>query len=432
MVNLVLVQALLIIGIPLGIWLLPAVRKVVPLVVLQILVGFLLGPSLLGKITSDRFVDLFPSDASWLVEGLAFYGVLLFVFVTGTHLEAPQFVRRSDRDARNTDTIPSLHEFWTIAISSLLVPMAFGIIAAALLWQQWPHLQGPQATLVSFILVLGLATGITALPVLSAILIESNRIDTTVGKFVLSTATIHDGALWILLTILLTYTNAGNESIRQPLIILLSIALYACFMLLVVRPLMIRLERSTWWVLLPAPARYSVQVVGLLFSAYTTEVIGVHYLIGAVLYGAILPDSAKRVLVTQVEPVVVALLLPFFFVSAGMQTNLEITDPVVWIVFSIMTTAKIAGQLVGTTLPLRVLFGRSWSFSLQSGIYMTCAGIVEIVVLALAYERGLISNTAYAGMMFSALATTAATKPLIAAIRRIVQAGTIRHASTEL
>jgi Kef-type K+ transport system membrane component KefB len=432
MVNLFLVQAVLIIGIPLGIWLLPAVRKVVPLVVLQILIGFLLGPSLLGKITSAYSVNLFPSDASWFVDGLAFYGVLLFIFVTGTHLEAPQLVRGSDRENRGTDTNPSPHEFWTIAISSLLVPMAFGVIVAALLWQQWPHLQGLQATPFSFILVLGLATGITALPVLSAILIESNRIDTPVGKFVLSTATVHDAVLWILLTILLTYTNVANESVRQPLINLLYIVGYACFILFVVRPLLVRLEQSTWWVTLPAPARYSIEVVGLFFSAYATESIGVHYLIGAVLYGAILPDSVKKVLVTQVEPVVVALLLPFFFVSVGMQTTLEIADPVVWIVFLMMTTAKLGGQLVGTTLPLRVLFGRSWSFSLQSGIYMTCAGIVEIVVLSLAYERGLISNTAYAGMMFSALTTTAATKPLVAAIRRIIQANTIPHTSTSL
>ncbi len=170
---------------------------------------------------------------------------------------------------------------------------------------------------------------------------------------------------------------------------------------------------------MPAHPRFSVEIVGLLLSAYATEAIGVHYLIGAVLYGAILPASRKRILVAHVEPVVVAWILPFYFVTTGIHSRLDPGDPAVWAVFACMATVKLISQLEVTTLPLRFLFGRPWFFSLQSGIYMTCAGIVEIVVLGLAYERGLISNSAYVGMIFSALVTTAMTKPFVAVVQRL-------------
>lgn len=417
--RLALIQAVLILGIPLGLWLLPVVRKVAPLVVLQIGVGFLLGPSLFGRADPNRFASLFPPGGTLPLEGLAFYGVLLFVFLTGTHLDASQLVR--ERDSRSDDGAarPLLHEFWATAILSLLVPMLLGFLAAALLWSQLPILHGPTSTRLPFLFALGIATGVTALPVLSAILIESNHIDTPVGQLVIANATFHDGILWILLAILLTYADAGSGQIQQPLVVLLQLALYLSFMLFVMRPALVRLARTAWWTTLPEVARLALEMVGLLLSAWITESIGVHYLIGAVLYGAILPGSIKRVLISQVEPVVVALLLPFFFVSAGLQTRFDLAEPAVWIVFVTMTVMKLGGQFVGTTLPLRLLFGRPWPFALQSGAYMACSGIVEIVVLGLAYEQGILSGTAYAGTILSALAATAATKPLVAAFGRL-------------
>jgi Kef-type K+ transport system membrane component KefB len=297
--------------------------------------------------------------------------------------------------------------------------MVLGIVAAALLWSQLPSLHSPTATRLPFLFALGIATGVTALPVLSAILIESNHIDTPVGQLVIANATFHDGILWILLAILLTYTDAGSGQIQQPLVVLLQLALYLAFMLFVMQLLLARLVKTAWWTTVPEVARLALVMVGLLLSAWVTESIGVHYLIGAVLYGAILPGSIKKVLIAQVEPVVVALLLPFFFVSAGLHTRFDLAEPAVWIVFVTMTVMKLGGQFVGTTLPLRLLFGRPWPFALQSGAYMACSGIVEIVVLGLAYEQGILSGTAYAGMILSALAATAATKPLVAAFGRL-------------
>ena len=409
-----LIQALVLVGIPFGIWLIPYVRRWIPMVIIQISWGFIIGPSILGRANPQIFSSLFPNDSVKMIDQLGLLAVVIFVFLTGMHLDTHAITGRGEHRHGHKGEGREALFFWTISFSSILVPMLLGGAAAAAFWLFSNKFSGPWATFGTFCFALGIATGVTALPVLSAILVETGKVDSKTGKFSLACATVHDGLLWILLAVLITLVNNNGQTHGpHPAMMFFHSTIYLTLMVGVIRKIIARGMQTKFWEKLPDFAKLTLEVIPLFVSCWITESIGIHYLIGAVVYGAILPPQIRKPLTKRVEPFVVAVLLPFFFASAGLKTNFEATSLLVWLVVMVMTTVIFLGQFVGTSLPSHLFFGKSWREATTIATYMSCKGIVEIVVLKILLEANVISDVTYAAMVIVAVLVTGLTKPLV-------------------
>jgi Kef-type K+ transport system membrane component KefB len=306
-----------------------------------------------------------------------------------------------------------------VAITSTVVPFSMGVPFAYFLAQHFPGMVGEHGTALTFALAIGVAVSVTALPVLSAILHDMKEQESGWGRFILTIAVAHDAILWINLTALLLLAGAeeGHGGPGPIGAIVFTIGFFVV-MVTIVRNGLSKLVSSAWWKHLPDGMKLALQGVYFLAGAIVTQLIGIHYLIGAVVCGAVWPDHNRKPILKRMETFVIALVLPLFFAAAGIRTRFDLGSAEVWVIFFSMTTIAFIGQFLGTSLVLKAL-GQKWSFALSVGTMLTCKGIAELVVLGLLNAEGIISNEAYAGMVLMALASTASTKFGVMMIRRI-------------
>ncbi len=390
-------QAVVVIGLPYVVWSRPSVRKHIPLVVIQILAGVALGPSMLGGLAPELWGQLFPPASMEHLTSLSWMAVLFFAFLTGVHFDLAE-IRGSSEG------------FAVTALASALIPSLLGLAAGWWLADAEPAGVGPEGSRLTFAFGLGVAAGVTALPVLGAILQEMGLTRSRLGVMALGCAAINDLVLWVLVAGVLALAHGGSA------IGLLGVVggavAYAVVMGLLGRPMLTRLLERT------APdgrvhrGQAVVLVTLLLLSAMATEMIGIHSVIGAFAFGAILPKQVAQDILAKFEPFVTLILLPFFFISVGLQTDFDLTSEAVVVIFLVMTATSSAGKLLGTALVAR-FYGTSWREALALGSFMQCKGLMEIVVLTVLLEAGLISGAAFSAMILGAVATTAATKPLV-------------------
>jgi Kef-type K+ transport system membrane component KefB len=395
-------QAALLIAVPYAVWRCTPIRFVVPLLVVQIIIGIALGPSLLGRTVPALAAVLLDPMATAALSGLAWLAVIMFAFLTGLHFDAAE--TRGRKGA-----------FLGVALTSILLPAVMGTVAGGLLLRRSPELAGPSATPVEFALGVGVALAVTALPVLGAILREMQLLQTRLGRDALGYAACNDLVLWIMLAGLLAMADARDvpgAGWRQVLLPLVLGAGYLTAMFVAVRPLAARaLKRLAE----TGESRHGdlVGVTALaLTSAWITESIGLHYVLGAFIAGAVLPPACARPLIRQIEPYTVVLLLPFFFMLTGLRIDLQLAGAGLALPFWISTAVAIVGKLAGTAVAAR-LAGESWRFSLQLGALMQCKGLMDVVVVSILYDAGILGGVAFSALVLMAVATTAVTKPMI-------------------
>jgi len=334
--QLFVIQAFVIVAIPYGIWHLSRLHGIVPCVVVQILAGIALGPSLLGRVAPDAYALLFGPATLGAVSGIASIAVLFFGFITGLHLDLTHFRNRS-------------LGFALTGAGSLLVPSALGALAGISIARRFPAEIGPNATTSEFVMAIGISAGVTALPVLGVILREMRLLD-RLGQWALGLAALNDAALWFLLAVLLAGTSAANLGALQMAAFL---PIYLLAMVFAVRPLL-RCTVSVSNGSLSDPALVGVLAAAIASSALT-EAIGLHFLFGAFVAGAIMPASLRRPILNKLEPVTVMLLLPFFFMLTGLKTTIDAGSPAFVEVFLVATSAAVIGKMAGTALPARLI-----------------------------------------------------------------------------
>lgn len=390
-------QAATLVCLPYLIWRLPAIRTFFPLVVVQILVGIALGPSLLGKV--------YPASAALLAQptlaalsGLAWLAVVLFAFLTGLHFDAAETGGRK-------------RAFLITSLSSIVVPAGFGLLAGMALIGLDPGLAGPAATPLLFACAVGVAIAVTALPVLGAILRETDLLTHRLGRDALGCAAINDLLLWILLAAVLSMAQA--KSVDATVLRHFGFGVvYLLTMFLVIKPLAARLLQSVASTNSCRESDLVVVISMTLVSAWITESIGFHYVLGSFIAGAILPPACARPLIRHIEPFTVVVLLPFFFMLTGLRTVVTFDGNGFVLVFVVSMAAAFVGKMAGTIVPAR-LTGESWSYSLRLGTLMQCKGLMDVVVLSVLFESAIIGQVAFSGMVLMAVVTTAATKPLL-------------------
>lgn len=398
-------QAAILIALPYLLWRHTPVRFLAPLVVVQILVGIGLGPSLLGQAFPALASVLLQGERLAALSGLAALAVVMFAFLTGLHFDTAEFTGRQGG-------------FFATALSSILVPAALGVAGGLLLFDAAPALAGRNASRWLFAVGVGVALAVTALPVLAAILRETGLLGERIGRDALGLAAVNDLMLWIMLAAVVSATHA-NASAGELLLLRVVLAMgYLAVMFIVVRPLARRRLRRLIETQESGEGELVAVVALTLASAWITECLGFHYILGAFIAGVILPPACAAPLIRQIEPYIVVVLLPFFFILTGLRIDLKPGGEGVALVFWIGTAIAVVGKMLGTLVPAR-LAGASWRDSWRLGTLMQCKGLLDVVVLSVLLDAGILAPAAFSALVLMAVATTAATKPMLMLIDRL-------------
>ena len=369
-----------------------------PQVMGEIVAGILLGPSLLAWLAPDVSMALFPSDSLGPLNALGQVGVILFIFLVGLKLNLANVWARG-------------RAVLVIAHASIAVPLILGSGLAIYLY---PSLSDTGVTPTVFALFTGVAMSVTALPVLARILEESRLSETPIGTIALATAALKDVTAWCLLAgvmALNTHTAVPGALVLS----LIATGLFVFVMLSLVPRAFHLLEVRYRHCGRLTDGMLALMLLTMVGSAWITEWLGVHALFGAFLAGVALPKVPNFVseVSGKLEGITIAILLPIFFASTGLRTSFGLihgTD--LWIYFGLIMLVAVVGMWGGTTLAARCV-GMSWAESTTIGILMNTRGLMEIVILTIGRDIGVISSTMFAMMLLMALATTCMTTPLL-------------------
>lgn len=399
-IALFLLHAALIIGLPFALWRLGGLRHFVPLVVVQIAFGLALGPSGLGRVAPDIWAGLFPPVALSALDGLVWLGISYFAFATGLHFDVTEFHGRG-------------RAFAITSISTFALPTLVGVGVGLVLWQVAPAAVGPGAfgngaPAWAFASGVGIAVGVTALPVLAAILREMHLHKTRLGAEAMGCAAVNDCALWMMMAVLLALTGGGAPW-RAPLVLALAVG-YGAALWFGVRPWLARLFRHAELHQRVNERDVVVLSVGLFVAALLSELIGLHAIIGAFAFGAVVPKGVARDMLAKFESFLMVALLPFFFIAIGLKTEFTLQAGA-GLVFAWTAGASLLAKLASAALPARAQ-GWAWPDALALGALVGCKGLMELVVLTLLLDKGILSPMGFSGMVVMALATTALTRPL--------------------
>ena len=373
------------------------VRLGQPLVIAEVLAGILLGPSLLGWIWPEAMGTIFPTPSMPMLRMLAQLGLLLFMFLIGLELD-PKLLQGHT------------HSSIAISHSSIILPFALGGVAG---WFLLDRYRSPEVSPLSFLLFFGVSLSVTAFPVLARILSERHLLTSPLGAVTLACAAVDDVTAWCLLAFVVTVAKAHafSEALWTTGLALAFILI----MLYLVRPLLHRVGDRVGSVEALTPMVLAVIFFLLLASATATELIGIHALFGAFLFGAILPKTGRlaETLADKIEAVAVILLLPLFFAYSGLRTQIGLlSDPLDWWVTGLIIGIASLGKFGGSALAAR-LTGFSWREASALGVLMNTRGLMELIVLNIALDLGIISPTLFTMLVIMALVTTFATTPLL-------------------
>jgi Kef-type K+ transport system membrane component KefB len=370
-----------------------------PQVMGEMIAGIMLGPSLLGWLFPQASAVIFPPATIPYLNVLSQVGVIFFLFLIGLELD-PKLIRNRG------------HTAIVISHVSIIAPFLLG---AALAIYLYPIVftQTEEMRFTSVALFMGAAMSITAFPVLARILTERNLHKTQVGAIAITCAAVDDVSAWCMLAFVVGIARAkGLEPAMWTAG--LSVA-YVLVMFFVIRPLVRRIEK-----IYDRQGRLSQNVVAVIFllilaSAWTTEAIGIHALFGAFVMGAIMPKGTRfvRHLSEKMEDYTVVLLLPIFFAYTGLKTQIGLLNsPELWLITLLIIAVACAGKFGGSTLAARAC-GLPWRESSAIGILMNTRGLMELVILNIGRELGVITNAVFAMMVLMAIVTTALTTPVL-------------------
>jgi Kef-type K+ transport system membrane component KefB len=387
-----------------------------PPVIGEVLAGIALGPSVLGAL-GQRWFDLpAPRLLDVATEGhlavIAELGIVLYMFLVGVEFNADAF-----RSLARTAAI--------VAAASLTIPFVLGLVVAPLLPGT---LAGPGASPLAFALFLGVSLAVTAFPVLARILTDRGLARTELGVLALSCAAVGDMAAWWLLALVAGVVRSHASGVVG--VVAWSLV-YLAAMFIVVRPVAARLiARADGRQL--GPTAVAIIFSALLLSALATDLIGIHAVFGAFLFGAIIPHDSHiaQSLKGGLEQVVLVLLLPAFFAYTGMRTEIGLVRGWEnWLVCGLIIVVASLGKFGGTLGAAR-LAGLDWRTSASLGILMNTRGLMELIVLNIGLDLGVISPALFAMMVLMALVTTLATTPLVALVNTPLAAAASRHGGT--
>lgn len=379
-----------------------AARVGQPQVVGEMVAGFLLGPSLFGWIAPAIQTELFPREAFRTLYIVSQIGLVLYMFSVGLEFRVELMIKHARRAA-------------SVSIAGMAAPFLLGGVVAV-----WLHAAGgfftERASPVHAVLFVGAAMSITAFPMLARIIVERGIAGTSLGTLALAAGAFDDACAWIMMAIVI---GSFSGSLWLAAVAVGGTAAYVVAVIAGARPLLRRLNgiaesenRTPPWML--------TWVLALLaLAAWFTDMIGIHAVFGAFVLGAAMPRGMlSRDLRQAIEPVTVSLLVPLFFAYAGLNARLGLlSSAFLWSVTAIVFLAACAGKAGACWLAAR-LTGASQRDALGIATLMNARGLVELILLTIGLQRGLITPTLFTILAIMAIATTIMASPLFTFVYR--------------
>lgn len=380
--ELFLIAMTLIFTIPYLIWRVGRTEYYAPLVVVQIITGILLGPGMLGAAFPNYYAVVFTPQVIQSLNGIAWWAVMIFVWIAGIELE----LKEAWEHLRESSITSGL---------ALVVPLLFGCIAATgmLRYGGW---MGPQAMSWQFIVGVGMACAVTALPVLLLLMEKLDIMRQPLGQRILRYASLDDIAIWgVLALILMDWQRMGKQAV-----FLLAFGLSSYFL----RKLMLWLpERDRWY----------IGLIWLAVCSLGADWAGLHFMVGAFLAGAVM-DSAwfNQKQMDMLRHHVFLVMMPIFFLSTGLRTNWAIGGWTVFIGALVLLAASVSGKLLGIHLAGKVLRWKSGEASVIGWLLQT-KGLVEIIFANVLLDKGIITSETFTALLLMAIASTMLTMPMV-------------------
>ncbi len=354
-----------------------------PLVVVQIITGILLGPGILGKVFPDYYAFVFTQPVVQSLNGIAWWAVMVFVWIAGIELD--------------------LKKAWTYRRESVITaglalatPLLLGSIVAAgmLMYAGWI---GPKAMTWQFVLGVGMACAVTALPILILLMEKLEILRQPIGQRILRYASLDDVAIWgVLALILMDWQRVGMQA-------MFLFAFAACSYGF--RKLMVWLpERDRWY----------VGLIWLALCGFGADWSGMHYMVGAFLAGAVIDsDWFNQKQMDQLRHNVLLVVMPVFFLSTGLKTNWSVGGEAVFIAATVLLLASVAGKLLGVQLAGKILKWQSGEASIIGWLLQTKA-LIMIIFITILLDKGIITSETFTALLLMAVASTMLTVPVVA------------------
>jgi len=374
-----------------------------PMVIGEILAGIVLGPSLLGYFYPEVFNFLFAANSLGNLKILSQVGLILFMFTIGMELNVGALKQR-------------IGVTYVISHASILIPYFLGMLLAFFVYTEFA---AGHTDFLSFALFIGISMSITAFPVLARIVQEKGLSKTHLGTMAIASAANDDVTAWCILAAVIAIAKTGSF-ISSLYTIGFSI-LYVVLMLGVVRPFLKKIGTiySNSEVMNKSIIAFLLLI--LIVSSFITQIIGIHALFGAFLAGVVMPQlpNFRKLIIDKIEDVSVTLLLPLFFVITGLNTKIGLLNtPHLWFICGLFIFVAISGKFVGGAFTAKIL-GESWKDSLSIGVLMNTRGLMELIVLNIGYEMGILPPPIFVMLVIMALVTTFMTTPILSIINRV-------------
>lgn len=373
-----------------------------PQVVAEMITGVLLGPSLFGLLAPELHARIFPKQSLSVIYCLAQIGLVLYMFLIGLEFDI-ELIRKRVKSAI------------LVSWAGIAVPFALGALLAWALMGRF-SLFAPEVKVWEAMLFMGSAMSITAFPMLARIISERGLSGTALGTLALAAGSMDDAAAWCLLAVVLA-SFTGKLAIA--LLALFGGAFYGLFMFTLGRRLLAKL--FAWLLALPSrePLVLPAALTLLMVAAWATDRLGIYAVFGAFVFGAAMPRGVlQKRLEGQIGPLTAVYLLPMFFINSGLNTSISlIATPTMLGIAAVLLVAAIAGKGIACGVAAR-LGGESARDAFAIGALMNARGLMELILLNIGYERGMITQTLFTILVIMAVVTTIMAVPLFNRVYR--------------